>query len=396
MKRGINMTNFDFHRTIDRHHTASVKWEALKNVYGVDDVLPMWVADMDFEPPYEVKEALLKRVEHGIYGYTFAPQTANEAVQSWVKNRHGWEIDPAWVIYSPGVVPSISTIITTFTNPGDKILLQSPVYTPFFNMTNQNDRVVVNSPLILKEKSYEIDFVDFEEKLKEGVKLFILCNPHNPVGRVWKEEELRKMADLCIKYDCLILSDEIHSDLIFKPNKHIPIASLDNSYNDHVITCIAPSKTFNLAGLQASTMIIANKKIREAVQATQRKQGLSSLNTFGILGLEVAYRHGEQWLEGLLSYLQESMTLLTTFIEKELPNLSVVKAEGTYLVWIDCRKLSLSDEEIQDALLKKGKLALEPGAKYGAGGEGFIRMNIACSQETLKDGLERLKRAFTL
>ena len=388
------MANYNFHEKLDRYNTASVKWEMTKEVFGEKEILPMWVADMDFQPPKEVTDALKNRVEHGIYGYTFTPPSATEAVQSWLKKRHDWEVDSSSVIYSPGVVPSIGIAVNALTEPGDKVLMQSPVYPPFFNMVKNNDRVVVNSPLLLKEDRFEIDFADFEEKLKEGIKLFILCNPHNPGGRVWTEEELRKMADLCIKYDCLILSDEIHSDLIYSPNVHVPMVKLDQKYEDYIVTCIAPSKTFNIAGLQASAVIIPNEKLRVAFQKVQGRQGFHALNTFGVIGLEAAYRHGEEWLEQLLVYLSENVELSIKFIEEHIPNLSVMRPDGTYLLWIDCRKLGLSDAEIKEALLKKGRLGLEPGPKYGQGGEGFVRMNIACARDVLMDGLERLKKAF--
>lgn len=389
------MGTYQFHKKINRENSESVKWGLNKVIFGTEDVLPMWVADMDFEPPQEVTAALSKRLEHGIYGYTYTPQTAAESIQNWVKKRHDWDIEPNWVLYSPGVVPSIAIAIHAFTKPGDKVLLQSPVYTPFFNMIENNNRVVVNSQLILEDNRYEIDFADFEEKLKEGVKLFLLCNPHNPGGRAWTEDELRKIADLCIQYDCLILSDEIHSDLIYKPNQHIPIVALKEDYQDHIITCIAPSKTFNLAGLQASAVIIANKNMRNTFKETQGRLGSFGLSTFGTIGLEAAYRYGEEWLEELLLYLKENTKIATDFIEKELPQLTVIEPDGTYLIWIDCRKLGLTDEEIKDKLIKKGKIGLEPGPKYGPGGEGFVRMNLACPQETLEDGLARLKKAFS-
>ncbi len=261
-------------------------------------------------------------------------------------------------------------------------------------MIKKNNRVVINSPLTLTNNSYVIDFFDFEEKLKMGVKLFLLCNPHNPSGRVWRKEELQKIGELCYQYNCLILSDEIHSDLIFSPNTHIPIASLDEKWKDLVITCIAPTKTFNLAGLQASAVIIPNKQHRTAFEMVQARQGFHSLSTFGFIGMEAAYRYGEQWLEELLEYLHENIQITRNFIEEHLPSIKMMEPEGTYLIWLNCRNLGLNDHQIRDQLLNKGKLALEPGTKYGQGGEGFVRMNIACPREILLDGLERLKRAF--
>jgi cysteine-S-conjugate beta-lyase len=391
---GGQMKNHDFHKIINRNETASVKWELTKQIFGSSDVLPMWVADMDFEPPIEVRKALHNRVEHGIYGYTFIPPSTGEAISKWLKRRHNWEIQSSWLLYSHGVVPAISTAIHAFTQPGDRVLLQSPVYSPFFSMIEQNDRVVVNTPLELDNHSYKINFEVFEEKLKEGVKLFLLCNPHNPGGRVWTKDELIQIGELCLKYNCLILSDEIHSDLVFKPAKHIPIASISEELATHVITCVAPSKTFNLAGLQSSVFIIANEKLRSQIKRIQSQQGFFTLNTFGIVAMEAAYRYGEYWLEELLNYLSENIKITKNFINKELPKINVIEPEGTYLIWLDCRNLCLTDQEIKDLLIKKGKLALEPGAKFGPGGEGFIRMNLACPKEILLDGLSRLKIAF--
>lgn len=388
------MPKYNFDQYIDRQNTASIKWGMTKNLFGADDVLPMWVADMDFEAPTEVIEALKKRMDHGIFGYSYVPPSAGEALQSWLKKRHNWEIDPSWVLYSPGVVPAIGIAIQVLTEPGDKVLLQSPVYTPFFNMIKNNKRVVVNSPLEMKDDTFQINMKDFEEKIKEGVKLFLLCNPHNPGGRVWSEDELREMAELCLKYDTIIISDEIHSDLVFKPNRHVPFASLDKRYEEHVVTFVAPSKTFNLAGLQASAAIITNEKMRSAFQQTQTQLGISGIGPFGAIGLEAAYRYGEEWLEELLPYLYENIMICKQFIEEEIPGISVMVPEATYLIWLDCRGLGLTDKEIWDALLKKGKIGLEPGPKYGPGGEGFLRMNIACSREILLEGLSRLKKAF--
>lgn len=379
-----------FHKVINRSNTASVKWEMTKLVYGKEDLLPMWVADMDFTPPQKVTEAIKNRVDHGIFGYTYTPATTGAAIKDWLKRRHNWEIETSWIQYSPGVVPSISTVILALTEPGDKIMLQSPVYTPFFTMVEKNDRIVVNAPLTLEEHRFEIDFEVFEQSLQQGVKLFLLCNPHNPGGRVWTKDELLRIGELCLKYNCLILSDEIHSDLIFKPAKHVPIASLSKELEQNVITCVAPSKTFNLAGLQASAIITANERIRVAISRVQQQQGAFSLNVFGTVAMEAAYVYGEDWLESLLTYVKENVAIAKRYIEEKLPKLSVMEPEGTYLLWIDCRELGLTDKEIQDRLLTIGKLALEPGNKYGPGGEGFVRMNLACPQEILLEGLKRL------
>lgn len=387
------MTTYDFDKVIDRNNTGSVKWGLLHDVFGSSDLHPMWVADMDFSPPAEVTNAIRKRLEHEIFGYTFVPSSVGKAIQAWVKTRHHWEIRQAWITYSSGVVPTISTAVRAFTSVGDKVMLQSPVYTPFFSMVEKNERVVVNSPLKNVNNRYEIDFEDFEAKLKEGVKLFILCNPHNPSGRVWKKEELLQIGELCKKYNCLILADEIHSDLVFEGNTHVPIASLED-FADFVVTCIAPSKTFNLAGLQASAVITSNQKHRELFQDEQQKQGFHTLNTFGIVGMEAAYLHGETWLTEALAYIAENIRYVQEFLEAELPQIKMMQPEGTYLIWMDCRELGLSDDDLKKTLIEKGKIGLEPGPKYGAGGEGFVRMNVACSKEHVVEGLERLKTAF--
>ncbi|CAM3776580.1 MalY/PatB family protein [Mesobacillus zeae] len=389
------MIKIDFSRVIDRVGSNSVKWEKTKEMFGTNDVLPMWVADMDFLPPDAVTNAIKDRMEHGIYGYTFASPAANEAVQGWLARRHDWNIETSWMLYSPGVVPSISTAIGAFTKPGDKVMVQSPIYPPFMEMTEKNGCTLVNSPLLLKDGRYNIDFSDFEEKLKEGVKLFILCSPHNPGGRVWQRNELERMGELCRQYDCLIISDEIHSDLVFQPNRHIPIASAKEEFKDHVITFVAPSKTFNIAGLQASAVIIPNQQLYEKFQAQQAKQGLFGINAFGITALQAAYQFGDEWLDHLLSYLKNNLNTAIEYIHREIPGVHTEFPDASYLLWIDCRKLGLSDEELRSLLLQKGKLALEPGPKYGPGGEGFVRMNVACPESVLMDGLKRLKTALT-
>lgn len=385
---------YDFEQQINRLNTDSAKWNALKIFYGTEDILPMWVADMDFASPPEIQEALRKRVEHGLFGYGLASEDMKMAVINWMKKRFQWEIEKEWLVPSSGVVMALAFTIQTLTQENDKVLIQTPVYQPFYTMINNNNRELIKNPLVLKDGKYEIDFIDFEEKLKSGVKLFILCSPHNPIGRVWTESELEKMGKLCDQYGVHIVSDEIHADLIYKPNIHRSIASINNRLQDRTITCIAPSKTFNIPGLQASIMIIPNEDIRKKVQNLQGKIGFHGLNILSNTALEAAYKHGENWLEELLAYLEKNRDYAVNFIEKELPELTVIQPEGTYLIWIDCRGLGLSEDEMQDRLIQKGKLAVELGSKFGDEGTGFIRMNIACPRKMLEDALQRLKKAF--
>lgn len=383
----------NFNINIDRKNTHSMKWDGMKKLFGSDDLLPMWVADMDFRPPQEVIDALRERVDHGIFGYTVETSGIAEAICNWVRLRHSWDITPESLLYSPGVIPSIHTAIQAFTEPHDKILVQSPVYTPFFEMIESNLREVVNSPLVLKNGRYEIDFEDFESKLN-GVKIFLLSSPHNPAGRVWEKDELMKLAELCKKYNVLIVSDEIHADLVAAPFKHIPLASLDESFADITLTFMAPTKTFNLAGVQASFMVVPNKKLRKKMATVQASEGFYTLNMFGSIAMEAAYTYGKNWLDEALEYIRSNINYVKEEIGSQLPLLEVIDPDGTYLVWIDCRKLGLSDAELKKRILKKGKLALNFGKAYGPGGEGFVRMNVACPKETVIEGVKRLKVAL--
>ncbi|MBD1382577.1 MalY/PatB family protein [Metabacillus arenae] len=384
-----------FNTVINRKQTASVKWDLTKEIFGTDDLLPMWVADMDFPAPQEVLDALKNRLDHGIFGYTSTTIETKESICKWLKTRHGWEISEEDITYSSGVVTALSMAVQAYTEPGDKVIVQSPVYTPFFQMAKENDRIVENNQLILTNHQYEMDFEGLENILKEDkVKLLLLCNPHNPVGRVWTREELIKLGELCLKYNVVVVSDEIHSDLILFGHKHIPFASLSEEFKNNSITCIAPSKTFNLAGLQASAIIIPNDSLRRKFNEQQHRQGFFTLNTFGFVAMEAAYTYGEPWLTELLAYLEENVIRLKEFINQEIPNIKIIEPESTYLVWLDCRAMGLSDQELKRKLLLYGKIALEPGNKYGEGGEGFLRINLACPKDTLEEGLLRLKKAL--
>jgi len=391
----MQLSRFD--QVINRKKTDSVKWDYTKRIFGVEDVLPMWVADMDFPAPEEVIDALHTRVDHGIFGYTMPGSKMEESVKNWLDSRHSWKIDPKTITYSPGIVTAISMAIHAFTTSEDKIVVQPPVYYPFFEIAQKHKREVLYNQLLLNEEfRYEIDFNDLEEKLSdERTTLFILCNPHNPSGRVWSKEELTRIGDLCIKHNVLIISDDIHSDLLLFGNQYTPIASIRKDIANQTITCIAPSKTFNLAGLQASILLIPNDSLKRRYNEVQQVFGVMGINTLGAEAMQAAYEHGSNWLDELIQYLQENVLLIEEYLMNHLPQVKIMRPESTYLVWIDARNVNKSDKELQELLLNKGKLALHIGSKFGKNGEGFLRMNIACPKETLLDGLKRLKIALT-
>ncbi|RAK18682.1 cystathionine beta-lyase [Anoxybacillus vitaminiphilus] len=384
---------YSFDDFIERRNTYSVKWDETERIFGVKDVLPLWVADMDFKAPEKVLEALAKRVEHGVFGYTSIPASLKQAVCDWMMSKHEWHIDSKWLSFSTGVVPALATAIQAFTSPGDKIIVQTPVYYPFLQLVEKNNRELVLNPLQLTNGKYEMDFADLKEKIK-GAKLLLLCSPHNPGGRVWSKEELIKLGELCLEHNVIVVSDEIHSDLVFSGSRHTPFASISEEFAQNSVTCIAPTKTFNLAGLQSAISIIPNRTLKTQFDSVQQRQGFFTLNTFAIIGTEAAYRHGEQWLNDLLKYIEKNVELTCSFIERHLPKLKVMKPEATYLVWIDCRNLQKSDQELKQLLLQKGKIAVEPGNKFGEDGSGFIRLNVACTRETLQEALKRLATAL--
>lgn len=380
----------NFKKVHNRENTRSVKWDMRHVVFQSDDVLPMWVADMDFQAPKAVNDALIERAKHGIYGYTMIDDNIKNPIINWISKRHNWEINKEWLSFSPGVVASLHMAVQAFTKPGDNILVQTPVYTPFYSVIEAHERNVVKNPLIQKDYYYHIDFEDFEEKLKQGVSAFILCSPHNPVGRVWKKEELEEMARLCVKYDVLILSDEIHADLIYPGETHIPLASLSDEVANRTITFMSPSKTFNLAGLQASYVITPDEEAKKQLDNHLVKQGHNHLNTMGITAIEAAYQHGEQWLDDLCTVLDEHKKYVTAMLEEKTDLLTVIRSEGTYLLWIDCSKLQLNSKELKAFMNESAKVGLNAGIDYGDEGEMFMRMNIACPREILEEGVNRL------
>ncbi len=385
--------NYDFDNPIDRKNTNSVKWDNLDKSFGVDDILPMWVADMDFSCPKPLIESIEKRNRHGIFGYTNRPESLHESIVNWMRERHSWDIRKEWILYSPGVVTSLNLATMAFTQPGDSIIIQCPVYPPFFSAIENHGRTIVINPLMEKDGYYSIDFGDLEEKMASQCKAMILCNPHNPVGRVWTRDELERLVQLCETYGVFIISDDIHSDLIYPEYEHISIATTSKYIEQNSITCIAPSKTFNMPGLSISAVIIPNPELRAQFQKSIDKIGIGMSNVFGITAMEAAYTHGGQWLDSLISYLKGNLLYLIEFFEEYIPEIKVTRPEGTYLVWLDCRALKMDGDSLFKFFAQEARVGLNKGTIFGPGGEGHLRMNIACPRSTLEEGLRRMERA---
>ncbi|RGF50910.1 pyridoxal phosphate-dependent aminotransferase [Eubacterium sp. AF36-5BH] len=385
---------YDFNKIINRNNTKSLKYDFAKERNIPEDLLPLWVADMDFQTSPEIIEALNKAVSHGIYGYSEGKEEYFDAVYNWYNDNFNWQVKKEWLIKTPGVVFAIVLAINALTNEGDSVLIQNPVYYPFTEVIIDNNRKLVNNSLVRNGKKYEIDFEDFEKKIIENnVKLFILCSPHNPVGRVWKKWELEKIGDICLKHNVKIVSDEIHSDFVYPENKHIVFSSLDEKYQNITITCTAPTKTFNLAGLQISNIFIPNLEIRKKVLKQLDRVGYSQVNLMGLVACEVAYKYGRQWLNELKEYLLDNLNFLRDYLETNIPQIKLIESEGTYLIWLDCSALGFEDKELEKFIVEKAKLWLDSGYIFGKEGEGFQRINIACPRETLKKALEQLKEA---
>ncbi len=393
---------YNFDRLVDRSKTDSSKWGAAESIFGGKDVLPMWVADMDFPIAQPITEALRKRTEHEIYGYTQPYPSVIEAVTSRMKRKFGWEVKPEWIVFTPGVVPALNATVKAFTHPGESVLIQEPVYHPFSAAITNNGCCIVNNQLKLTNGRYEIDFDGLENEFRPKVsgmsastpriRMMILCNPHNPVGRVWSKSELTKMGEIVIRNDAIMVSDEIHCELLFSGFKHVPFASISEEFAQHCIVCMAPSKTFNLAGLGASSIIIPNAKLRDRFSAA-RAGILPRPTIFGLVALEAAYRYGDEWLEQLLEYLQGNLDLLIKYFTERIPKIKVIPTEGTYLVWLDCRGLEMDEISLRAFMREKARVGLEDGYIFGASGTGFQRMNIACPRATLKEALQRIEQA---
>lgn len=385
----------DFDTVIDRRHTNSLKYDFALEFGKSEAALPMWVADMDFQAPRAVAEKLEAVSRFGIYGYSEGKDDYFYAVYNWYKKRFGWEIKKEWMLKTPGVVFAVAMAVRGLTEEGDGVMIQQPVYYPFGNTIRANGRKLVNSPLVLREGKYEMDLEDFEKKLKTGkVKLFILCSPHNPVGRVWREEELRAVGELCLKYQVPVVSDEIHADFIYAGHQHRIFADLGEDFAANSVICTAPSKTFNLAGLQVSNIFIPDFQLRRRVYREIKKTGYGGLNLMGLTACQAAYEEGEAWLEELKEYLAGNLEYLREFTREKLPGIDLIEPEGTYLAWLDLRKLKLSRQEQETLIAERAGLWLDTGTMFGEEGEGFERINIACPRGTLRQALEQLRAAL--
>lgn len=384
---------YNFDEPVDRTNTNCIKYDARKMFFGKEELLPLWVADMDFRTPDFIVEAIKKRAEHEVFGYTFRAESYNQSIVNWLKRRHNWEIKPEWISFSPGVVAGLTLAIEAFSNPGDSVILQPPVYFPFFDSVKGTGREMIENPLRIENGRYYFDLEDLKTKITSKTKLLLLSNPHNPGGMAWNKDELSELAQICLENKILIISDEIHSDLIFTSFKHTPLASISDQFAQNCVICMAPSKTFNTAGLTTSFLVIPNKRHLAAYERVMRLPHLHMGNIFGTVALEAAYTHGDEWLTELMSYLQENYGLLEKFFQENLPQVKVMRPEATYLIWIDFSAFGLSDDDLNKKLIEGG-VGLNRGVQFGKQGSGFMRLNIGCTRAVLQEALERIKKVF--
>lgn len=393
--------NLDFDTVIDRRDTDCLKYDFAKRRGLPEDVLPLWVADMDFRTSSYVEDALIERARQGIFGYTDHRESYFEAVSGWMKRHHGWDVREEWMIKTPGVVFALAMAVKAFSKPGDHVLLQQPVYYPFTEVIRDNGRCPVSSDLTLGEDNrYHIDFDDFEKKIEEhDVRLFLLCSPHNPVGRVWTEDELRKVGEICLRHGVVVVSDEIHSDFIFEGSHHV-FSTLSPEFERNCVICTAPSKTFNLAGMLQSNIFIPDQKLRAKFREQMNAAGISQISAFGLVACREAYTRGEEWYEAMMKYVKSNIDYVYEYAEKHFRDgegrklISVVHLEGTYLMWLDFRGTGLAPDQIDDRIVHGAKLWLDSGKVFGKAGRGFERINVACPRATVTEAMERIRRAF--
>ena len=388
------MKKYDFDEIVPREGTNCIKYDALERFFGSNDVLPLWVADMDFRTPDFIVDAIKKRAEHEIYGYTFRGDSYYNSIIGWMERRHNWEIQKEWISFSPGVVAGLTFGIEAFSKAGDGVVVQPPVYFPFFDCVKGTKRKLIENPLKIENGRYTFDFEDLKAKIDKKTKLLLLCNPQNPGGTVFSKEELTELATICLENKIMVISDEIHSDLIFDGHKHIPFASLSEEIAQNCMITMAPSKTFNVAGFSSSLVIIPNKtkfaRYERAIAVAHLYMG----NIFGSIAMEAAYTHGDKWLGQMMAYLQENYKLLENFFNTRLPKVKVMKPEATYLIWLDFREYGMKNAELMKFTIENAKVGLNDGGRFGTGGDGWLRINIGCPRIILTEALERLGKAF--
>ena len=385
---------YDFDRVVDRENTGALKHDVLEERYGHADLLPLWVADMDFETPPFIVDAMKERMNHPVFGYTVEPPEYRPSVIRWVKERHGWDIKREWIAYIPGIVKGIGLAINRFTNPGDKIIIQPPVYHPFRMVPEGNGREVVNNPLIEKENGYyKMDFDHLEKIIDEKCKMLILSNPHNPAGIVWSREELARLAEICHRHGILVISDEIHSDMALTGHRHVPFATVSPEAASCSITFAAPSKTFNIAGIVSSYSIVPNDEIREKYYGWLNANELDEAPIFPPIATVAAYTHGKEWMEQMLAYVEKNIEYVVEYCRENIPQIKPLKPQASFLVWLDCRALGLPQEKLVELFVEKAKLALNDGAMFGPGGEGFMRLNVGTPRSVLAEAMSRIQKA---
>lgn len=387
--------NLDFDRVIERRNTRSLKYDFAAERGMSEDILPMWVADMDFKTSSYIEEALAERVREGVFGYSEVKTPYFETVRDWMVKRHGWHPQEEWLVKTPGVVTALAMAVKAYTEPGDAVLIQLPVYYPFAEVIEDNGRRVVSNTLYRGEDNrYHMDFVDFEQKIVQNeVKLFLLCNPHNPVGRVWTEEELVRLGDICMKHGVTVVSDEIHEDFVFQ-GKHQVFAGLKKEYEERCIVCTSPSKTFNLATMVLSNIFIPNRDLRKRFRKQLDAAGISQLGVMGLIACETAYSKGEEWYLAMHAYVRDNIAYVKNYVEQNLPGVRMTEHEGTYLVWLDFSGIGLSETELEDLIVNRAKLWLDGGTMFGECGKGFQRINVACPRSILKEAMKRLEGAL--
>jgi cysteine-S-conjugate beta-lyase len=390
----LQMKTYNFDEIIQREGTNCIKYDGLQKYFKADGLLPLWVADMDFRTPDFIVDAMKARMEHEIFGYTFRPDSYFDSVVNWMKRRFNWEIQKEWINFSPGVVAGLTLGIETFSKPGDGVVVMPPVYFPFFDCVKGTKRKMIENPLKKVEGRYTFDLDDLKNKIDKNIRLLLLCNPQNPGGMVWTREELTELTNICLENDIMIISDEIHSDLVFEGHQHIPLASISDDVANNCMISMAPSKTFNVAGLSSSLVIIPNKTKFARYERTLGVGHLGMGNIFGSVALEAAYTHGDEWLDQLLDYLWDNYLLLEDFMSSKLPKVKVMKPEATYLVWLDFTAYGMKNDELMKFTMDTAKLALNDGGRFGTGGDGWLRINIGCPKSVLEEALVRLEKAF--